>query len=70
MTPPGRPISASAPQESVTAERLSVLVVEDDAGARGALRMLLELRGYAVTEAADGVGGAAHALAHRPCRSP
>ena len=66
MTPPGRPISASAPQESVTAERLSVLVIEDDAGARGALRMLLELRGYEVTEAADGVGGAAQALARLP----
>ena len=50
----------------MTAERLSVLVIEDDAGARGALRMLLELRGYEVTEAAEGVGGAAQALAHRP----
>ena len=28
--------------------------------------MLLELRGYAVSEAAEGHGGVAHALAHRP----
>ena len=66
MTPPGQPMSVSAPPHSVTAERLSVLVVEDDAGARGALRMLLELRGYDVTEAAEGASGAAYALTHRP----
>jgi CheY-like chemotaxis protein len=28
--------------------------------------MLLELRGYAVSEAAEGDGGVVHALAHRP----
>jgi two-component system, sensor histidine kinase len=43
-----------------------VLIVEDDEGARAALRMLLELLGYAVAEAADGDGAVAHALAHRP----
>jgi CheY-like chemotaxis protein len=61
-----RPRSASPPSGSVIDERLSVLVVEDDAGARGALRMLLELRGYEVTEAAEGERGIAQALAHRP----
>jgi two-component system, sensor histidine kinase len=66
VTPLGQPISASAPPAPVTDERLHVLVIEDDSGARGALRMLLELRGYAVAEAADGVRGVAHALAHRP----
>jgi CheY-like chemotaxis protein len=66
VTPPGQPITDSAPPDSVTAERIRVLVVEDDAGARGALRMLLELRGYAVAEAAEGAIGAAYALAHRP----
>jgi len=66
LAPPDRPISASAPPDSAAAERLRVLVVEDDNGARAALRMLLELRGYAVAEAAEGDGGAAHALAHRP----
>lgn len=43
-----------------------VLVVEDDDGARQALRMLLELRGYAVEEAAEGDEAVAHALAQRP----
>jgi CheY-like chemotaxis protein len=43
-----------------------VLVVEDDDEARAALRKLLELRGYAVSEAADGHGAVNHALAHRP----
>jgi CheY-like chemotaxis protein len=66
VTLPDRPISPSAPPDSVTVERLRVLVVEDDDGAREALRRLLELRGYAVAEAAEGAGGAAHALAHRP----
>lgn len=66
LTPPGQPISASASPDLVTAERLHVLVVEDDEGARRALRMLLELRGYAVAEAADGAGGVSHALLHRP----
>ena len=40
--------------------------MEDDGDARAALRMLLELRGYTVAEAADGDRGVAHALAHRP----
>jgi CheY-like chemotaxis protein len=40
--------------------------VEDDDEARGALRTLLEFRGYTVAEAADGDGGIAHALSHRP----
>ena len=48
------------------AERLHVLVVEDDDGARVALRMLLELRGYAVDEASDGAAAVERALAHRP----
>jgi CheY-like chemotaxis protein len=65
VTPSRRTFSASTPPESAP-DRLSILVVEDDAGARGALRMLLELRGYAVAEAAEGAGAAAHALAQRP----
>jgi len=40
--------------------------VEDDGAARTALRMLLELRGCVVDEAAEGDRGIAHALAHRP----
>jgi CheY-like chemotaxis protein len=43
-----------------------VLIVEDDGAARAALRMLLELRGYMVDEAAEGDGAVAYALAHRP----
>ena len=50
----------------MAAGSLRVLIVEDDGAARTALRMLLELRGYTVDEAAEGDGGIAHALAHRP----
>jgi len=60
--PPSHP-PESAPHALVPAR---VLVVEDDEGARAALRMLLELRGYAVAEAAEGEGAVAHALAERP----
>jgi CheY-like chemotaxis protein len=66
VTPPGRPIPASATPDSVPTERPGILLIEDDAGARGALRMLLELHGYAVAEAGEGARGADHALAHRP----
>jgi CheY-like chemotaxis protein len=43
-----------------------ILIVEDDGAARAALRMLLELRGYIVDDAAEGNGGVAYALAHWP----
>jgi CheY-like chemotaxis protein len=58
-------IVAPATLESA-AGRLRVLVVEDDNDARAALRMLLELWGCAVTEAASGEQGVAQALADRP----
>jgi CheY-like chemotaxis protein len=54
-------IVAPATLESA-AGRLRVLVVEDDNDARAALRMLLELWGCAVTEAASGEQGVAHGL--------
>ena len=57
---------APAALESATGRRLRVLVVEDDNDARAALRMLLELWGCAVSEAADGDGGVARALSERP----
>jgi two-component system, sensor histidine kinase len=60
-----RTVVAPAALESA-AGRLRVLVVEDDNDARAALRMLLELWGCAVSEAADGDVGVTHALAHRP----
>ena len=65
MTPQEPRTIAPAALESA-AGRLRVLVVEDDSDARGALRMLLELWGCAVSEAADGDRGVAHALTHRP----
>jgi CheY-like chemotaxis protein len=53
--PPGSsPPRKYAPHTPVPAR---VLVVEDDEDARSALRMLLELHGYAVAEAAEGEGG-------------
>src|SRR5262245_11622795 len=62
------PVGPSHPAESTphAPAPARVLVVEDDEGARAALRMLLELRGYAVAEAAEGDGAVAHALAQRP----
>jgi two-component system, OmpR family, KDP operon response regulator KdpE len=43
-----------------------VLVVEDDAGIRGLLRMLLEAQQYRVVEAESGQRGAIEARSHRP----
>jgi CheY-like chemotaxis protein len=60
------PSGESAPSASEPKRRLRILVVEDDDDARIALRMLLELQGYAVSEAAEGAGGVALALADRP----
>jgi CheY-like chemotaxis protein len=65
LTPQEPRTVAPAALESA-AGRLHVLVVEDDNDARAALRMLLELWGCTVSEAADGDGGIVHALAHRP----
>jgi signal transduction histidine kinase/ActR/RegA family two-component response regulator len=43
-----------------------ILVIEDNADARESLRMLLESTGHAVSEAANGPAGVAHALKHEP----
>lgn len=43
-----------------------VLVIEDNEDARASLRMLLELWGHEVSEAADGEHGLQAAAAHRP----
>jgi two-component system KDP operon response regulator KdpE len=43
-----------------------VLIVEDDAGIRGVLRMLLESQGYRVVEAETAARGAIEARNHRP----
>jgi CheY-like chemotaxis protein len=43
-----------------------ILLVEDDADSREALKMLLELSGHQVDVAADGGAAVAHAIAHRP----
>jgi signal transduction histidine kinase len=44
----------------------SILIVEDDADSREMLRVVLELDGYVVHEAAEGVAGLAMALALQP----
>jgi len=43
-----------------------VLVVEDDPNVRGLLQTLLEVEGYAVTTASDGLGGLGQAAAAAP----
>src|SRR5262249_20430867 len=49
-----------------TATKTAVLVVEDNPDTRNSLKTLLELLGYAVEVAADGVEGVERALALRP----
>jgi CheY-like chemotaxis protein len=43
-----------------------ILLVEDDADSREALKTLLELSGHQVEVAVDGGAAVAHAIAHRP----
>ncbi len=43
-----------------------VLVVEDDPNVRGLMQTLLEVEGYAVTTASDGLGGLGEAVATSP----
>ncbi len=43
-----------------------VLVVEDDPNVRGLLQTLLEVEGYAVVTASDGMDGLGHAAASSP----
>jgi two-component system, OmpR family, KDP operon response regulator KdpE len=50
----------------VTEAMFQVLVVEDDAGIRNLLRMLLEAQQYRVVEAKSGQRGAIEARSHRP----
>jgi CheY-like chemotaxis protein len=51
---------------AMTATLPRVLLVEDNADARQLLRLLLELEGFTVEEAADGPEGLRKALAWRP----
>jgi CheY-like chemotaxis protein len=44
----------------------TILIIEDEAPIRENLRQLLQLEGYAVLEAADGVSGIEVALSSRP----
>lgn len=44
----------------------TILIIEDEAPIRDNLRQLLQLEGYAVLEAADGISGVEAALASRP----
>jgi signal transduction histidine kinase/CheY-like chemotaxis protein len=64
IAPPGRD-SRDEPALAPRARR-RVLIVEDDADGREALRTLLELAGHEVHEAADGHGGLRAALDLRP----
>jgi len=50
----------------MTEAMFSVLIVEDDAGIRGVLRMLLESQRYRVVEAESGARGTIEARSHRP----
>src|SRR5579859_7411936 len=58
--------SACPPAPSPCLPSPHVLLIEDDPATRGALRLRLELRGYRVEEAGDGVEGVRRALADCP----
>src|SRR5207302_1884673 len=53
-------------QSPATPRRLRVLIIEDNADGREMLRLLLELFGYEVLVAADGVAGVEEALRAQP----
>ncbi|MFI5276169.1 MAG: response regulator [Ktedonobacterales bacterium] len=63
------PASESAPASASAVDGLatkwSLLVVEDDPDVRMMLRSLLELEGFTVSEAADGLDGLAHLRASK-----
>src|SRR5947209_4651823 len=61
------PVSMLTRQQSpATSRRLRVLIIEDNADGREMLRLLLELFGYEVLVAADGVAGVEEALRAQP----
>jgi CheY-like chemotaxis protein/anti-sigma regulatory factor (Ser/Thr protein kinase) len=62
--PPAQAAGDPAPAPPPAAQR--VLLVEDDPDSREMLRIMLELQGYEVHEAADGPSGAECALRLRP----
>ena len=65
VTAPARPAPADEPAaKPATAAR--VLIVDDHEDARMTLKILLELLGYQVLEAGDGIEGLRMALAERP----
>lgn len=57
---------SGTPGERVCMMEKRVLIVEDEAGTRTALREFLERSGYAIAEAADGLAGLAQAASWHP----
>src|ERR1035441_7713258 len=51
------PLNLSAPATSGVSSNASILVIDDEAGIRDSLEVLLTLEGYAVRMAADGEQG-------------
>ncbi len=48
---------------------VTILLIDDSPDVRARLREALQLEGYQVLEAADGVEGLRHFREHRPARS-
>ncbi|HUQ10128.1 MAG TPA: ATP-binding protein [Steroidobacteraceae bacterium] len=51
------PLALESPGPEVSQRRLHIALIEDNEDARMSLRMLLELEGHRVSEAADGIAG-------------
>ena len=60
------PIEGDAAKGESKSERFTVLVVEDDRDIRDLFRLTLEVAGYRVIEAENGIDGLAAARQHQP----
>jgi CheY-like chemotaxis protein len=63
---PGAPLPATAPPPATTDVPNRILIADDDALVRGSLAAVLELEGFVVDEAQNGVEAVSRAINHKP----